>query len=234
MRRPWRPRWTKVRPRASADASQRLSDETLQRTLLLAQKFVDQTKRESEAEAAAVVAQAEETARAAIAAAEATAAQLQAETHQKLREEVSRLESDADRAGDRRREHGPAPRVGAQPLAWRALRDPQVGRRERPARQLADGCEAKAGSGRQGLGGQGEWPALRAPARSGRRCADAEPAERTPAPQCQGPPDLSDPTRWSRQGMLPLIVAVRYRHPLPGRGRRQGIRPRRVVRRRER
>ena len=70
-----------------------LSDETLQRTLLLAQKFVDQTKRESEAEAAAVVAQAEESARAAIAAAEATAAQLQAETHQKLREEVTRLES---------------------------------------------------------------------------------------------------------------------------------------------
>jgi cell division initiation protein len=70
-----------------------LSDETLQRTLLLAQKFVDQTKRESEAEAAAVVAQAEEQARAAIAAAEATAAQLQAETHQKLREEVTRLES---------------------------------------------------------------------------------------------------------------------------------------------
>jgi DivIVA domain-containing protein len=76
----------------AADAAA-LSDETLQRTLLLAQKFVDQTKRESEAEAAAVVAQAEESARAAIAAAEATAVQLQAETHQKLREEVSRLES---------------------------------------------------------------------------------------------------------------------------------------------
>ncbi len=77
---------------ASAEAAA-LSDETLQRTLLLAQKFVDQTKRESEAEAAAMIAQAEETARAAIAAAEATAAQLQAETHQKLREEVNRLEA---------------------------------------------------------------------------------------------------------------------------------------------
>jgi len=78
---------------AAAAADTALSDETLQRTLLLAQKFVDQTKRESEAEAAAVVAQAEETARAAIAAAEATAAQLQAETHLKLRDEVTRLES---------------------------------------------------------------------------------------------------------------------------------------------
>jgi hypothetical protein len=77
---------------ATAEANA-LSDETLQRTLLLAQKFVDQTKRESEAEAAAVVAQAEETARASVAAAEATAAQLQAETHQKLRDEVARLES---------------------------------------------------------------------------------------------------------------------------------------------
>jgi cell division initiation protein len=77
---------------ATAEANA-LSDETLQRTLLLAQKFVDQTKRESEAEAAAVIAQAEETARASIAVAEATAAQLQAETHQKLRDEVSRLET---------------------------------------------------------------------------------------------------------------------------------------------
>jgi cell division initiation protein len=78
---------------AAASSDTALSDETLQRTLLLAQKFVDQTKRESEAEAATIVAQAEEQARAAITAAEATAAQLQAETHQKLREEVTRLES---------------------------------------------------------------------------------------------------------------------------------------------
>ncbi len=70
-----------------------LSDETLQRTLILAQKFVDQTKRESEAEAAAIVATAQETAQASIAAAEATAAQLQAESNQRLREEVARLES---------------------------------------------------------------------------------------------------------------------------------------------
>jgi DivIVA domain-containing protein len=78
---------------AAAAEANALSDETLQRTLLLAQKFVDQTKRESEAEAAAVVAQAEEKARAAIAVAEATASQLQAETHQKLRDEVARLEA---------------------------------------------------------------------------------------------------------------------------------------------
>ena len=65
----------------------------MQRTLLLAQKFVDQTKRESEAEAAAIISQAEETARGSIAAAEATAAQMQAESNKKLREEVIRLES---------------------------------------------------------------------------------------------------------------------------------------------
>jgi len=76
---------------ASVDAG--LSDETLQRTLLLAQKFVDQTKRESEAEAADIVARAEETARAAVEAAEQAAAKLQAESQEKLREEVARLES---------------------------------------------------------------------------------------------------------------------------------------------
>jgi cell division initiation protein len=78
---------------AAAANENTLSDETLQRTLLLAQKFVDQTKRESEAEAAAIINQAEETARASIAAAEATAAQMQAESNKKLREEVTRLES---------------------------------------------------------------------------------------------------------------------------------------------
>jgi DivIVA domain-containing protein len=78
---------------AAAATDTSLSDETLQRTLLLAQKFVDQTKRESEAEAAAIISQAEETARGSIAAAEATAAQMQAESNKKLREEVIRLES---------------------------------------------------------------------------------------------------------------------------------------------
>jgi DivIVA domain-containing protein len=83
-----------VAPVAAAAATDTaLSDETLQRTLLLAQKFVDQTKRESEAEAAAIISQAEETARGSIAAAEATAAQMQAESNKKLREEVIRLES---------------------------------------------------------------------------------------------------------------------------------------------
>ena len=69
----------------------------------------------------ALIAQAEETARAAIAAAEATAAQLQAESQQKLREEVTRLEATRTELGRRRREHGPAPRVGAQPSARSAL-----------------------------------------------------------------------------------------------------------------
>jgi DivIVA domain-containing protein len=59
-----------------------LNDETLQRTLLLAQKFVDQTKRDSEAEAAAIVAQAEQRAR-----------EIQAEAEHGLRDDVARLEA---------------------------------------------------------------------------------------------------------------------------------------------
>ncbi len=69
------------------------SDETLQRTLVLAQKFVDQIKRESEAEAAATVAQAEEKARTTIAAAEAAALTLQSESQRQVRDEVARLEA---------------------------------------------------------------------------------------------------------------------------------------------
>jgi DivIVA domain-containing protein len=78
---------------ATSSAEPGLSDETLQRTLLLAQKFVDQTKRESEAEAADIVARAEEMAKAAVEAAEQAAAKLQAESQEKLREDVARLES---------------------------------------------------------------------------------------------------------------------------------------------
>jgi DivIVA domain-containing protein len=69
------------------------SDETLQRTLLLAQKFVDQVKRESEAEAAATVSQAEQKARATLAAAESAAMTLQTESERHVREEVARLEA---------------------------------------------------------------------------------------------------------------------------------------------
>src|SRR3974390_1519595 len=63
------------------------SDDSLQRTLLLAQKFVDQAKRESEAEAAEVVAQAEEKAQATLAQAEEKARQLTTDADRRLREE---------------------------------------------------------------------------------------------------------------------------------------------------
>ncbi|HEY3943344.1 MAG TPA: DivIVA domain-containing protein [Acidimicrobiales bacterium] len=70
-----------------------VSDDTLQRTLLLAQRFVDQTKRESEAEAAKVVAQAEDRARTTLAQAEDEARRRSNDAEQRLREEVARLES---------------------------------------------------------------------------------------------------------------------------------------------
>ena len=59
-----------------------VADDTLQRTLLLAQKFVDETKADAEAQAARVVADAE-----------ARPASVQAESEQRLREEIARLES---------------------------------------------------------------------------------------------------------------------------------------------
>jgi DivIVA domain-containing protein len=63
-------------------AAEVVPDETLQRTLILAQKFVDETKAEAEAEAKRVVADAESQAR-----------KVQAESEQRLREEIARLES---------------------------------------------------------------------------------------------------------------------------------------------
>ncbi len=78
---------------AAVAAEQAVPDESLQRTLLLAQKFVDQTRRESETEAAEIVSRAEERARATVSEAEERARSMTTEAEQNLREEVGRLES---------------------------------------------------------------------------------------------------------------------------------------------
>jgi cell division initiation protein len=75
------------------DLRQGVGDDTLQRTLLLAQKFVDQTKAEAEAEARAAVSKAEERARILVVDAEAKARAVSEGTERQLREEVGRLES---------------------------------------------------------------------------------------------------------------------------------------------
>jgi DivIVA domain-containing protein len=80
-------------PGSSTALEQAPSDETLQRTLLLAQRFVDQLKRESESEAAATVAQAEAKARATVAEAEQAAKTLEYESQRQVREDVARLEA---------------------------------------------------------------------------------------------------------------------------------------------
>jgi cell division initiation protein len=67
-------------------------DDSLQQTLMLAQRFVEQTKRESEAEANRLVTQAEDRAQSVIARAEDEARQLVTDSQQRLRDEVSRLE----------------------------------------------------------------------------------------------------------------------------------------------
>jgi cell division initiation protein len=70
-----------------------VSDDTLQRTLLLAQKFVDQTHAEAEAQARVLVADAEERARRVLGEAEQRAKSVTEDTERHLREEITRLES---------------------------------------------------------------------------------------------------------------------------------------------
>jgi len=70
-----------------------VADDSLQQTLILAQRFVEQTKRESEAEATRLISQAEERARSLVTRAEEEARQLMTDSQQRLRDEVGRLES---------------------------------------------------------------------------------------------------------------------------------------------
>ncbi len=82
---------TEVTP-AAAPVPAAVADDSLQQTLILAQRFVEQTKRESEAEAARVLTQAEDRARSMLARAEDEARQLVTDSQQRLRDEVTRLE----------------------------------------------------------------------------------------------------------------------------------------------
>ena len=69
-----------------------VADDTLQRTLLLAQKFVDQTKADAQGQAEQTISEAESRARTMTEEAQAQASQIAAEAEQRLRDEINRLE----------------------------------------------------------------------------------------------------------------------------------------------
>lgn len=78
-------------------ASPAVADDTLQRTLLLAQQFVDEAKRRSEEEASELVARARAEADRLISLGRAEAEALQAETARRRQAELGALEADRDR-----------------------------------------------------------------------------------------------------------------------------------------
>lgn len=82
---------------APKPAEPAVSDDSLQRTLLLAQKFVDETKADAEAQANKLVAEAESKARMVTEQAQAHASQIANESEQRLREEIRRLEESRNR-----------------------------------------------------------------------------------------------------------------------------------------
>jgi cell division initiation protein len=77
---------------APQPAEPAVADDTLQRTLLLAQKFVDETKADSEAQAIRIIAEADAKARQMTEQAQTKASQMAAESEQRLRDEINRLE----------------------------------------------------------------------------------------------------------------------------------------------
>lgn len=77
---------------APEPAAVAVSDDSLQRTLLLAQKFVDETKADAEARASQLLAEAGTKARQMTEEAQGRADQIAADAAQRLREEIARLE----------------------------------------------------------------------------------------------------------------------------------------------
>src|SRR6202050_1424184 len=76
-----------------APAEPAVADDTLQRTLLLAQKFVDHTTADAKGQAEQTISEAEARARMMTEEAQAQASQIAAEAEQRLRDEINRLET---------------------------------------------------------------------------------------------------------------------------------------------
>jgi DivIVA domain-containing protein len=147
-----------------------ITDDTLQRTLVLAQKFVDQTKREAEAEAAEIVSRADERATAVVQQAEDQARQITTESEQRLRDEVARLESMRTRlAGDveAMTRHLDEQRTRIRASLTEALK--WIDERVQPGSVLTSVRDAadktNGGSGGSGGSGRSEAPRQHAPER---------------------------------------------------------------------
>jgi DivIVA domain-containing protein len=82
---------------AQEPAAPAVGDDSLQRTLVLAQKFVDETRAESEAQAAKLLAESEAKARLMTEQAQTHASQIANESEHRLREEIRRLEDARNR-----------------------------------------------------------------------------------------------------------------------------------------
>lgn len=78
---------------APMSASTTSAEESLQRTLMLAQKFVDQTQADAEAQARSLLEEAQQRARTTVSEAEERATAIADESERRVRDEVSRLES---------------------------------------------------------------------------------------------------------------------------------------------
>ncbi len=81
-----------AKPAEASPSEPVVADDTLQRTLVLAQKFVDETKADAEAQATRILAEADAKARLLTDQAQSQASQIQTESEQRLREEIARLE----------------------------------------------------------------------------------------------------------------------------------------------
>ena len=113
------------------------ADETLQRTLVLAQKFVEQTHVDAEAEARTLVSDAEEKAKTLVDEAEHNARSITEESQRRLREDIARLESTRSKLAadvETIARHLDGERVK---LARVALQDAELGGRKRAAVELA-------------------------------------------------------------------------------------------------
>ena len=177
-----------------------VTDETLQRTLVLAQKFVEHAKRESEAEAAQVVSRAEERARTLLSQAEERARHITTQAEERLRDEVARLEGARARLAsdvEAMERHLDEQRTKIRASLVEALRWVDERLEEAAAREDGDhGAEDRSGAPSPGRGTSASPPSAPSPPSAARTepaaAASLGPVETASARSQASPPGVPE------------------------------------------
>ncbi len=200
---------------APQPAEPAVPDDTLQRTLVLAQQFVDQTKADAEAEAARTVADAESAARKMTEQAQAQASQIASESEQRLRDEINRLEESRTRLShdvEAMSRHLESERNRLRTALSEILR--WVDENVQPTSTTVDAPAGQGPGGGTGVAPSSSAPLAAAPEEGNRLVAAPAPTQEAPSPSAGGTGATGEVTQMRPAGVIPRPASTDAALPL--------------------